>query len=64
MVFDVFSIQFVLETTQPLWVWSRFFGGDFEAAGKEWYRRHYSTLEERLRGSGRRFLRWKVEDGW
>lgn len=46
------------------WVWSRFFGGDFENGGKEWYRRHYSTLEERLRGSGRKFLRWKVEDGW
>lgn len=46
------------------WVWSRFFGGDFEKNGKEWYRRHYGTLEERLRGSGRGFLRWKVEDGW
>lgn len=46
------------------WVWSRFFEGDFEKKGKEWYRRHYGTLEERLRGSGRGFLRWKVEDGW
>lgn len=46
------------------WVWSRFFEGDFEKNGKEWYRRHYSTLEERLKERGRGYLRWKVEDGW
>ncbi|CAK3755802.1 Hypothetical predicted protein [Lecanosticta acicola] len=46
------------------WVWSRFSAGDFPRHGKEWYREHYRNLEEKLKRDGRKYLKWRVQDGW
>ena len=46
------------------WLWKRYFDGNFERNGREWYRTYYERLENRLREEERGYLNWKVEDRW
>lgn len=38
--------------------------GGFEKMGKEWARKYYERLEEKLKSEKREYLDWEVKDGW
>ncbi|KAL5349174.1 hypothetical protein ACLOAV_005462 [Pseudogymnoascus australis] len=38
--------------------------GGFKQNGKEWAEKYYERLEEKLKGEGREYLDWEVQDGW
>lgn len=47
-----------------LWISIMGKGRSFEEHGEDWARKHYESLETKMKSEGREYLEWEVENGW